>query len=115
IISQVTESGDVTTPLATFPSTNNIESDGRDSGSWCVATQSVSQTALQVALDYACGHVGADCSAIQPGGSCFEPVTVRDHASYAFNSYYQRNPIPASCTFGGYALTTSTDPSKQPS
>ncbi|KAG5122133.1 hypothetical protein JHK84_040473 [Glycine max] len=28
-----------------------------------------SQTTLQVALDYACGFGGADCSAIQPGGS----------------------------------------------
>ncbi|KAL3631532.1 hypothetical protein CASFOL_024516 [Castilleja foliolosa] len=85
--------------------------DSATAGSWCVATQSVSQTTLQVALDYACGHGGADCSAIQPGGNCFEPVNVRDHASYAFNSYYQRNPIPATCAFGGSALTTSTDPS----
>ncbi|KAL2476589.1 Carbohydrate-binding X8 domain superfamily protein [Abeliophyllum distichum] len=80
-------------------------------GSWCVASKSVSQTALQVALDYACGYGGADCSAIQPGGSCYNPITVRDHASYAFNSYYQKNPIPTSCTFGGTAVTTSTDPS----
>ncbi|CAI9757182.1 unnamed protein product [Fraxinus pennsylvanica] len=80
-------------------------------GSWCVASQSVSQTALQVALDYACGYSGADCSAIQPGGGCYNPITVRDHASYAFNSYYQKNPIPTSCNFGGTAVTTSTDPS----
>ncbi|KAI3465916.1 hypothetical protein Pfo_022579 [Paulownia fortunei] len=95
-------------PLMT-PSTAN--SSGSSTGSWCVASQSVSQTALQVALDYACGYGGADCSAIQPGGSCFSPITVRDHASYAFNSYYQKNPIPTSCNFGGSAVTTSTDPS----
>ncbi|PIN11582.1 Glucan endo-1,3-beta-D-glucosidase [Handroanthus impetiginosus] len=80
-------------------------------GSWCVASQSVSLSALQVALDYACGHGGADCSAIQPGGSCFAPLNVRNHASYAFNSYYQKNPIPTSCNFGGSAVTTSSDPS----
>jgi hypothetical protein len=65
-----------------------------------------------VALDYACGQGGADCSAIQQGGSCFSPDTVRDHASYAFNSYYQKNPVQTSCDFGGTAALTTADPSK---
>ncbi|RZR82551.1 hypothetical protein BHM03_00009000 [Ensete ventricosum] len=80
--------------------------------SWCVASQTASQTALQVALDYACGYGGADCSAIQQGGSCYNPDTVHDHASYAFNDYYQRNPIPTSCDFGGMAVFTNVDPSR---
>ncbi|XP_044492577.1 glucan endo-1,3-beta-glucosidase 12-like [Mangifera indica] len=79
--------------------------------SWCVAAQSASYNALQVALDYACGYGGADCSAIQHSGSCYNPNTLRDHASYAFNQYYQKNSIPSSCNFGGTAVTTSTDPS----
>ncbi|CAL4975138.1 unnamed protein product [Urochloa decumbens] len=83
---------------------------GGGGGSWCVASQSASPTALQVALDYACGY-GADCSPIQQGGSCFNPDTVHDHASYAFNSYYQKNPAPTSCDFGGTATLTNTDPS----
>ncbi|GFP97237.1 plasmodesmata callose-binding protein 3 [Phtheirospermum japonicum] len=77
------------TPLST-------ESPTSPTGSWCVASQSVSQAALQVALDYACGHGGPDCSAIQTGGRCYNPNTVRGHASYASNSYYQKNTVPTS-------------------
>ncbi|CAN6327143.1 unnamed protein product [Urochloa humidicola] len=84
---------------------------GGGGGSWCVASPSASSTSLQVALDYACGQGGADCSPIQQGGSCFNPDTVHDHASYAFNSYYQKNPVQTSCDFGGTAVLTSTNPS----
>ncbi|KAM0855509.1 hypothetical protein ACQ4PT_049722 [Festuca glaucescens] len=83
---------------------------GGGGGTWCVASQSASASALQVALDYACGYSGVDCSAIQTGGSCFNPDTIHDHASYAFNSYYQKNPLPTSCDFGGTATITTTDP-----
>ncbi|KAL1810868.1 glucan endo-1,3-beta-glucosidase 12 isoform X1 [Daucus carota subsp. sativus] len=93
------------------PATTTTTSPSSSGGSWCVASQSASQTALQVALDYACGYGGADCSAIQPGSGCYNPNTLRDHASFAFNNYYQKNPVPTSCTFGGAAITTSTDPS----
>lgn len=84
---------------------------GPSGGSWCIANPSASQTALQVALDYACGYGGTDCSAIQPNGPCWDPNTVADHASYAFNDYYQKNPVPTSCVFGGAAQLTNTDPS----
>ncbi|KAL3508966.1 hypothetical protein ACH5RR_028367 [Cinchona calisaya] len=97
----------LTPATTTTTSTSPLSS----SASWCIASQSASQTALQAALDYACGYGGADCSAIQPGGNCFNPNTVHSHASYAFNSYYQKNPIPNSCNFGGTAVPISTDPS----
>ncbi|KAE8659641.1 hypothetical protein F3Y22_tig00116962pilonHSYRG00805 [Hibiscus syriacus] len=99
-----------TTPTTT-PTTQNPTPSTSSGGSWCIANQGASTTALQVALDYACGYGGADCSAIQPGGSCYEPSTVQNHASYAFNDYYQKHPDPTSCVFGGTAQLTNTDPS----
>ncbi|KAL6201267.1 hypothetical protein ACLB2K_024981 [Fragaria x ananassa] len=101
----ITPTTPTTTP--TTPTTTPASS----GGTWCIASQSASETALQVALDYACGYGGADCSPVQPSGSCYNPNTLRDHASYAFNDYYQKNPAPTSCSFGGTAQLTTTDPS----
>ncbi|CAA7388381.1 unnamed protein product [Spirodela intermedia] len=78
--------------------------------SWCVARAGAMEAAVQAGLDYACGG-GADCTPIQPAGSCFNPNTLRDHASYAFSSYYQRNPSPISCDFGGTAAIVYVNPS----
>ncbi|KAJ7968863.1 Glucan endo-1,3-beta-glucosidase [Quillaja saponaria] len=100
-----------TTPTTTIPTTPTTTTPTSSGGSWCIANPTASPTGLQVALDYACGYGGADCSAIQPGSSCYNPNTLHDHASYAFNQYYKKNPSPTSCAFGGTAQLTSTDPS----
>jgi hypothetical protein len=81
---------------------------------WCVAKSGLMDTALQDGIDYACGVGGADCSAIQPMGACYNPNTLQAHASYAFNSYFQRNPSAASCDFGGAGMLVNVNPSEPP-
>ncbi|XP_061985105.1 PLASMODESMATA CALLOSE-BINDING PROTEIN 3-like [Populus nigra] len=80
-------------------------------GTWCVARSDASTQALQTALDYACAS-GADCTPIQSSGLCFLPNTIQAHASYAFNSYFQRKAMaPGSCDFSGTASASKSDPS----
>lgn len=80
-------------------------------GVWCVSRSGASDDALQSALDYACA-AGADCTPIQQSGLCFLPNTLQAHASYAFNSFYQRNHMSASsCDFSATATLAQTDPS----
>ncbi|XP_068666962.1 PLASMODESMATA CALLOSE-BINDING PROTEIN 3-like [Aristolochia californica] len=84
---------------------------GRARAYWCVARSNVSEQVLQTALDYACG-AGADCAPIQSTGLCYLPNTLPAHASYAFNSFYQRKATaPGSCDFSGTAVVAMTDPS----
>ncbi|XP_052197970.1 glucan endo-1,3-beta-glucosidase 12-like [Diospyros lotus] len=79
---------------------------------WCVAKPSVPAETLQEAMDYACGEGGADCEAIQPDGNCYFPDTVVAHASYAFNSYWQKNKRNGgTCSFGGTGMLINADPS----
>ncbi|KAH7521770.1 hypothetical protein FEM48_Zijuj07G0067600 [Ziziphus jujuba var. spinosa] len=89
---------------------NAIVVDGA-TATWCVARSDASAQALQTALDYACS-TGADCTPLQSDGLCFLPNTIQAHASYAFNSYYQRKSMaPGSCDFSGTATVAQTDPS----
>ncbi|KAM6582826.1 hypothetical protein CsatB_009828 [Cannabis sativa] len=78
---------------------------------WCVAKPSVPDPIIQEAMNYACGS-GADCDSIQPSGSCFQPDSLIAHASYAFNSYWQRSKAAGgTCDFGGTGMLITVDPS----
>ncbi|KAL5556807.1 hypothetical protein UlMin_039043 [Ulmus minor] len=78
---------------------------------WCVAKPNVPEETLQEAMDYACGS-GADCEEIKTSGNCYKPDTVVAHASYAFNSYWQKNKRNGgTCSFGGTAMLINHDPS----
>ncbi|KAE9605105.1 hypothetical protein Lal_00036652 [Lupinus albus] len=78
---------------------------------WCVAKPTVPDPIVQEAMDYACG-CGADCKLIQPNGLCYQPNTLLAHASYAFNSYWQKTKFGGgTCDFGGTAMLITVDPS----
>lgn len=79
---------------------------------WCVVKPSVPDPIIQEAMDYACWS-GADCASILPDGSCFQPNTLFAHASFAFNSYWQRTRVAGgTCEFGGTAMLVTVDPSE---
>lgn len=80
---------------------------------FCIAKPNADPGKLQVGLNWACGQGGANCSVIQEGQPCYHPNTYQNHASYAYNDYYQRmHAAGATCDFDGTATTTTVNPSK---
>ncbi|KAF9592323.1 hypothetical protein IFM89_014231 [Coptis chinensis] len=77
--------------------------------SWCVVNNNKDVSNVAGSALKACS--AADCSALSPGGSCFN-ITWPGNVSYAFNSYYQlQNQRADSCDFNGLGLITTVDPS----
>ncbi|XP_062076619.1 glucan endo-1,3-beta-glucosidase 4-like [Humulus lupulus] len=85
---------------------------GNSSAVFCVAKSDADSDKLQDGLNWACGQGRANCSAIQSGRPCYFPNTLENHASYAYNDYYQRmQSAGGTCDFDGTAATSSVDPS----
>jgi hypothetical protein len=79
---------------------------------WCLPKAGVDPDTLQRNIDYVCG-LGLKCGPIQEGGACFEPNTVRAHAAYAMNVYYQAlGRYGYDCDFEQTGAITDVDPSK---
>ncbi|AES92775.2 putative X8 domain-containing protein [Medicago truncatula] len=79
---------------------------------WCIADEQTPDDDLQRAMDWACHVGGANCSNIQVNHPCYLPNTMKDHASYVFNNYYQKfKHKGGSCYFNSAAITSDLDPS----
>jgi len=101
-----------TTP-APAPVVSGGVSKSTTGNTWCVANPDADKVKLQAALDFACGEGGADCAPIQHGATCYDPNTIVAHASFAFNSYYQKQARKGgSCYFGGTSYVVTQEPSE---
>ncbi|CAN8315302.1 unnamed protein product [Cochlearia groenlandica] len=80
---------------------------------WCVAAVTATNVQLQANINFGCSQ-GVDCRQIRPGGSCFSPNTLINHASYVMNAYYQSHGRTSeACTFifGSIGVLTPINPS----
>ncbi|XP_010257592.1 PREDICTED: glucan endo-1,3-beta-glucosidase 4-like [Nelumbo nucifera] len=98
-------------PLS-FSSSDRLTANSSGIGLFCVAKPGADVSSLQSGLNWACGQGQANCSAIQEGQPCYDPNTLQDHASYAYNDYFHKmQSIGGTCDFSGTATTTAVDPS----
>lgn len=103
-----TAMGPTSGPTAMGPSESPESSPSKK---WCVPKTNASEKALQANIDYVCSH-GIDCGPIKNGGPCYKPDSLRSHAAYAMNAYYQKSGHHDSdCDFGHTGVITHTDPS----
>lgn len=99
------------TDFASLPAPkNNVPYKGKV---WCVAARDANEMELTAALSYACNEGNVNCDALAPGRECYAPVSVIDHASYVFSSYWAKlRREGGTCYFNGLAEQTTRDPSE---
>ncbi|KAK4421095.1 hypothetical protein Salat_2060000 [Sesamum alatum] len=79
-------------------------------GAWCISQPSASEQALMENINFACKVV--DCSTIQPGGLCYYPINLANHASVVMNLYFQKQGRHFwNCDFNNSGIIVVTDPS----
>ncbi|KAM7266706.1 hypothetical protein ACFE04_004603 [Oxalis oulophora] len=90
---------------------NNVPYKGK---LWCVVSGHARVEDLGAVLNFVCGQGNGTCDALTPGKACYEPISVYDHASYAFSSYWsQFRNKGATCYFNGLARQTMINPSRR--
>ncbi|XWS61358.1 hypothetical protein CRYUN_Cryun07bG0119200 [Craigia yunnanensis] len=78
---------------------------------WCLPKTGADENALQRNIDYVCG-LDLDCGPVQEDGVCFLPNTVRAHAAFVMNAYYQSTEKNEyDCDFEQTGAITDVDPS----
>lgn len=98
---------------AVYPLSTSDRITENSSAVFCVAKPGEDSDALRDGLNWACGPGQANCTAIQSGQPCYNPNTLVNHASFAYNDYYQKmRTVGGTCDFGGTAMTTTSDPSE---
>ncbi|MCE3049513.1 hypothetical protein HAX54_045049, partial [Datura stramonium] len=78
---------------------------------FCMPKAEATDAQLQANLNWVCINQGVDCGPVQAGGPCYSPNTVRSHAAFVMNSYYQikgRNDF--NCDFLGSGVIVFADP-----
>ncbi|XP_044507322.1 major pollen allergen Ole e 10-like [Mangifera indica] len=79
---------------------------------FCVPKPEVDDKTLQTNIDYACGSNVVDCNPIKVGGDCFEPDTLKSHATFAMHAYYVANGRnDHNCDFASSGMLTTQNPS----
>ncbi|XP_057963115.1 glucan endo-1,3-beta-D-glucosidase-like [Malania oleifera] len=74
---------------------------------WCVATVTGTDALFQQAIKISCGAPRVNCAPISPGGICFEPNKLANHATVALNlNYLANNVCPRP-----FGITAVTNPS----
>ncbi|KAL1213124.1 Major pollen allergen Ole e 10 [Cardamine amara subsp. amara] len=78
----------------------------------CVPASTASDAQLQANIDWGCSAGQVDCGPVHPGGNCYDPNTVGNHALYVMNAYYQSHgQTSEACDFKSTGLIVTYDPS----